>query len=203
LATQLRSFIDYQTGEAETWEHMALTRARPVAGDAKLCRELETLICEVIARPRDEIALARSVRDMRALIATEKGDAQVWDLKLARGGMMDIEFIAQYLVLRHAEKQPQILNGDTQDVLRAAMRLGVLDAGQGETLVAAHRLYTVLMQTFRLATEGAFDPKSAASGVLRRIAAAANLPDFRLLETVLADQQSDVRGIFGSLLGKV
>ena len=201
LATQLRSFIDYQASEAETWEHMALTRARPVAGDLQLQRELETSIREVIAQPRDAVTLARSVRDMRALIATEKGDAQVWDLKLARGGMMDVEFIAQYLVLLHAAQQPQILNVDTQDVLRAAMRLGVLDAGQGEQLVAAHRLYTVLMQTFRLATDGAFDPASMASGVLRRIAAAANLPDFRLLEAVLTDQQTEVRGIFESLLG--
>jgi glutamate-ammonia-ligase adenylyltransferase len=202
LATQFRSFIDYQMGEAETWEHMALTRARPVAGDEKLRLELDTAIRDVIAQPRDAVALARSVRDMRALIATEKGDAQVWDLKLARGGMMDVEFIAQYLVLRHAAKQPQILTVDTQDVLRMAMRLGVLDSGQGETLVAAHRLYTVLMQTFRLASDGAFDPATMASGVLRRIAAAADLPDFRLLETMLADRRGDVRSIFETLVGK-
>jgi glutamate-ammonia-ligase adenylyltransferase len=202
LATQLRSFVDYQASEAETWEHMALTRARPIAGDATLMSELSAAIADVLATPRDPRALRKSVRDMRALIAQEKGDAQVWDLKLARGGMMDVEFIAQYLALRFSAEQREILNVDTQEILHGAMRLAVLDASDGERLVAAHRLYTVLMQTFRLSTDGAFDPEKTASGVLRRIAAAADLPDFRLLENMLADTRADVRGIFEKLLGK-
>ncbi len=202
LATQLRSFIEYQMSEAETWEHMALTRARPIAGDAGLMHQLETTIASVIAQPRDEAALRKAVRDMRALIAQEKGDAQVWDLKLVRGGMMDIEFIAQYLALNYAAAHAEILKVDTQDILRAATQVGVLDAAQGEKLVATHRLYTILMQMFRLSTEGAFDPKTMAAGVLRRIAAAADLPDFRLLESVLADTRAEVRSIFEALLGK-
>ncbi len=201
LATQLRSFIDYQAHEAETWEHMALTRARPIAGDAGLMQELSAIIADVIARPREADALRKSVRDMRALIAQEKGDAQVWDLKLVRGGMMDLEFIAQYLALRHAAERRDILKVETQEILRASITLGFLDAAEGERLIAAHRLYTVLMQTFRLSTDGAFDPDKMAAGVLRRIAAAADLPDFRLLETVLAETRADVRGVFERLLG--
>jgi glutamate-ammonia-ligase adenylyltransferase len=115
---------------------------------------------------------------------------------------MDVEFIAQYLALRFSAEQREILNVDTQEILHGAMRLAVLDASDGERLVAAHRLYTVLMQTFRLSTDGAFDPEKTASGVLRRIAAAADLPDFRLLENMLADTRADVRGIFEKLLGK-
>src|SRR6266702_7592302 len=101
LATQFASFRAYQAEEAETWEHMALTRARFVAGDATLGREAEAFVAELLARPRKKSCLAKDVRDMRALIAREKGETESWNLKLASGGAMDVEFIAQYLVLAH------------------------------------------------------------------------------------------------------
>jgi len=115
---------------------------------------------------------------------------------------MDIEFIAQYLALNHAHAHPDILHVETVEILRVATQNGLLDPEQGERLVFAHRLYTILTQMFRLATEGAFDPKVMAAGVLRRIAAAADLPDFRLLESNLAETRAQVRGIFEKILGK-
>ena len=91
---------------------------------------------------------------------------------------------------------------DPAEILRSATAAGLIDAERGERLISAHRLYTILMQMFRLSTEGAFDPTQMAAGVLRRIAAAADLPDFRLLESNLAETRAQVRGIFETLLGK-
>lgn len=201
LATQWRSFISYQLTEAETWEHMALTRARPLAGDASLSREIADENARVVATPRDRDALRRDVRDMRALIAQEKGDAEVWDLKLVRGGVMDIEFIAQYAALAFAAETPSVIDVETRAILLNATRAGLIDQADGERLIAAHALYTALMQMIRLTTEGEFKPENVASGVLRRIAAAADLPDFRLLESMLADTREQVRSIFTKLLG--
>ncbi|MBX9739367.1 MAG: bifunctional [glutamine synthetase] adenylyltransferase/[glutamine synthetase]-adenylyl-L-tyrosine phosphorylase [Beijerinckiaceae bacterium] len=201
LATNVDSFMDYQASDAEVWEHMTLTRARAIAGDASLCDELTTSIREVLAKKRAGAALRAAVHDMRMLIAKEKGDGDAWDLKLARGGMMDIEFIAQYLVLRHAAATPRIMHVETLEALKIAAEEGLVSAADGERLVSAHRLYTIVMQMIRLTTEGAFDPAQAASGVLRRIASAAGLPDFKLLENVLAETRGEVRAVFERLLG--
>ena len=86
LATQWKSFVDYQLSEAETWEHMALTRARPIAGDESLRADFEKGAAAVIGHQRIADDLRKSVAEMRALIAQEKGDSNIWDLKLARAG---------------------------------------------------------------------------------------------------------------------
>jgi glutamate-ammonia-ligase adenylyltransferase len=200
LATQFGSFIDYQKNEAETWEQMALTRARPIAGDESLAQDMRQSIVLALAHQRNDAELRRSVRQMRGLIAQEKGDANIWDLKLVKGGVMDIEFIAQYLSLRYAADHPSILDVETHAVIRKAGELGLVPPADGERLVNAHRLYTAMMQTMRLATEGAFDPAQMASGVLRRIAAAADLPDFRLVEGLMAETRREIRAIFERML---
>jgi glutamate-ammonia-ligase adenylyltransferase len=202
LATQWASFIDDQLKEAETWEHMALTRARPVAGDDGLCSEFEKGVTAIIGHKRSSVELRKAVADMRALIAQEKGDSQIWDLKLVRGGMMDIEFIAQYLALNHAHENPGMVHVETADILRAAIGEGLIDPDMGDKLISAHRHYTILMHMFRLATEATFDPQQMAAGVLRRIAGAVDLPDFRFLESNLAEMRANVRGLFEQILGQ-
>jgi glutamate-ammonia-ligase adenylyltransferase len=201
LATQWASFRAYQAGEAETWEHMALTRARAIAGDEGLAREAREFIAGLLARPREKARLAKEVREMRALIAREKGEAESWNLKLAAGGVIDVEFIAQYLVLAHGEIAALRL-GDTRAILRAAGAAGLLDAETSACLIEALALYRNVTQWLRLALDESADPRLAAEGVKRRIANAAGLPDFAGLERELADRRAQVRRIFGGLLGR-
>ena len=199
-ATQLRSFVAYQLQESETWEHMALTRARVVAGDASLGDALGVAMTKVLRQPRNSDALRTSVRDMRAMIAHEKGESDPWDLKLAAGGVIDVEFIAQYLALRHGADHPELLVVETARVLANAGRLGLIPAADADRLVQAHRLYSTVVQMMRLTTEGAFDPANIARGVLRRIAAAADCPDFPRLERQLVETRGSVRALFRRLL---
>src|ERR1700723_1855976 len=93
LATQFTSFELYQRDEAETWEHMALTRARFVAGEASLGADLAKTVGQTLTRESDAAKITREARAMRALIASEKGDKDGWDLKLVAGGLIDIEFV--------------------------------------------------------------------------------------------------------------
>ena len=122
LATQLASFKLYQKDEAETWEHMALTRARFVAGDATLGDDVAETVRRTSTGERDGAVVARETLAMRALIAREKGDSGVWDLKLAAGGLLDIEFVAQYLQLAFAHKHPGVLDVSTRTVVEKAGR---------------------------------------------------------------------------------
>ena len=201
LATQFASFKLYQQDEAETWEHMALTRARFVAGDASLGADIANTVRQTLTRERDAARIAQETRTMRALIAREKGDRDVWDLKLAAGGLIDIEFVAQYLQLAYARQHPAVLNVSTCKVVEEAGRARLITPEQGETLIDAHRLYTEATQFMRLSVSGPFDPARAAAGVKRRIAAAINFPDFEAFAAALGDARKRVRATFEAIVG--
>jgi len=200
LATQFSSFARYQRDEAEIWEHMALTRARVVAGDASLAADVGRAVHEVLTRERDAERVAHEVRGMRALIAHEKGDKDPWDLKLVKGGLMDIEFVAQYLSLAFAHARPEILDVSTRRVIDRAGGAGLLTPGQVETLVEAHRLYTNATQFMRLSISGPFDPEKAAAGVKRRIAGATGFPDFEAFVAALDESRKKVREAYEAIL---
>ena len=201
LATQFRSFLAYQAEDADTWEHMALTRARVIAGDGVLASRVTAAIKAVLTTPRDPAAVRVKVRDMRALVAKEKGEGDIWSLKLAAGGLLDLEFIAQGLVLCFAAAHPSLLTGSTAATLVEARRLTLLDEATGTALVEAHRLYTSLSQIIRLTVDGRFDPAAAGEGVLRRIRLAADVPDSAVLESELRATMTGVRAAFEELIG--
>jgi glutamate-ammonia-ligase adenylyltransferase len=105
---------------------MALTRARPVAGDPVLCRRIADVIAEVLGSTRDPQQLLIDVADMRRRIAGENPRPSPWDLKNRTGGLLDLEFIVQYLVLREAAAHPQVVCRGTAEALRAIGEAGVL-----------------------------------------------------------------------------
>ena len=201
LATQFSAFALYQRDEAETWEHMALTRARVVAGDASLAADVASAVREVLLRERGPERIAREVRKMRALIAREKGDNDRWDLKLVKGGLMDVEFVAQYLSLAFGHARPEILDVSTRRAIDKAGDAGLLAPDHVETLVEAHRLYTDATQLMRLAIAGPFEPTSAAAGVKRRIAAATGFPDFEAFVAALDESKKRVREAYEAIVG--
>ena len=199
LATQLGSFLDYQNGAAETWEHMALCRARCIAGDERLAARTDAAIRAVLTRKPPK-GLARGVAAMRKLIASVKGDQNPWDLKLAAGGLIDIEFLAQYLLLRHACDHPSLIDVSTCAVIGAAAKLGLIEAGDAQTLFAAHRLMTDVTQMLRLTLDPGADPRAASEAVKRRLANAAELPSMSALEDALGEARHKARAIFKRIL---
>ena len=112
LAISLEYFIRYQLNDAWTWEHMALTRARVIHGPPELASRLEAAVREILTRPRDPDKVLRDVAEMRVRIEKEFGTTDIWEVKYIRGGTIDVEFIAQYLMLRHASEHPEILSSD-------------------------------------------------------------------------------------------
>jgi [glutamine synthetase] adenylyltransferase / [glutamine synthetase]-adenylyl-L-tyrosine phosphorylase len=202
LATQIGAFSIYQETEAWTWEHMALTRARVVSASPGFRERVEAVIREVLRRRRDKNMTAGDVVEMRAAIAKEHGDADRWDIKHAAGGLVDIEFIAQYLQLIHAHQHPSILDTSTARVLEKARDLRLLAADDAEVLRRAVQVYHDLTQILRLCLPGPLDPKTAAPGLLQLLARAADVADFAMLEATVADLQIRVRASFVKILGK-
>jgi glutamate-ammonia-ligase adenylyltransferase len=141
LVSSLSSFGEYQRERAWTWEHQALVRARGIAGDAPLLARFEQVRADVLARERDADTLRDDVVAMRARMRSEldRSDAARFDLKQGAGGLVDLEFLLQWLVLAHAALQPTLLQPrDTPGLLRAACASGVLARADAEALRDAH-----------------------------------------------------------------
>jgi len=141
LVSSLDSFAAYQKSRAWTWEHQALLRARPVAGDAALNAELADVRREILAVSRDRVAVLVEVGNMRQRWRAERdrSDATRLDLKQGHGALLDIEFALQGLVLANAAQWPGLLGVTANAALIEACRgAGLLDAGQAAMLTVAH-----------------------------------------------------------------
>ncbi|MBL8906508.1 MAG: bifunctional [glutamine synthetase] adenylyltransferase/[glutamine synthetase]-adenylyl-L-tyrosine phosphorylase [Rhizobiales bacterium] len=201
VATSLAAFNLYHRESAWTWERLALTRARVVAGDPEFGETLAGQIRDTLCRPADLETLRRDVLDMRRLMLTELGKTETWDIKRAPGGLIDIEFIAQYLQLAHAHAHPEILDQNTAAALSKIAAAGVLGEGQVQPLKAALALYQRLTQVLRLCVATEFSADSAPAGLARLLANASEVPDLARAEALLLETRATVSEIFKTLIG--
>jgi glutamate-ammonia-ligase adenylyltransferase len=203
VATSLAGFRDYQSTEAETWEHMALTRARVLAGDPRLADRVRSAIADILTRPRERKTLLADAAAMRGLMAKEKPGLNAFDVKDRAGGLVDCEFIAQTIVLAEASLHGELIGLGTVETIEAAGNLGLLAREDSETLAAAWRLQSALTQATRLCISGPFDETAASPVFKRRLAGLLDMPDFAFLVRELASCQRAVRAIFERAIGKV
>lgn len=203
VATSLNGFRDYQTSEAETWEHMALSRARPLAGDPGLAARWQAAAMDILTRPREERRVKADVAEMRGLMGKEKPGRNAFDVKDWPGGLVDCEFIAQTLVLLHAREHPGLVGRGTLHSLEEAGRLGLLPRDDAEALAAGWQLQSGLTQATRLCISGPFDEKEASAVFKRRLASLLDLPDFPFLLAELSSAQKKIRAIFEKTIGRV
>ena len=141
LVASVDGFADYQRGRAWTWEHQALVRARGVAGSPATLARFEAIRADVLAQPRDTAALRTDVIAMRARMRAEldRSRGERFDLKQGESGLVDLEFLLQFLVLAHAWAHPVLLRPRASGELIAALAdCGVLAPAHGEALLAAH-----------------------------------------------------------------
>jgi len=196
VATRLSSFITYQKQSAWTWEHLALTRARVITGPAALRRQINATIEEVLSSRRDRAKVAEDVRAMRAKIDSEKGSDDPWDLKHVRGGLIDLEFIAQFLEIVSAAEHPGVLDQNTELALSKLSAAGVLAPGDAELLVPAAQLYLNLTQVLRLCLDKPFVAADAPRALKDLLARASDMPDFPTLEATLKETLASVHAAF-------
>ncbi len=201
IAISLSGFEHYQAEEAWTWEHMALTRARVVAGPPDFAQRVEAAIRRALTRPRDPQKLTDDVRAMRRRLEEAKPSDSPFEVKQVPGGLVDIEFIAQYLMLRHGPERPKIFSTTTPLALRNLRDAGVLDPGAAEALETASSLYQGLTQVLRLAVDGQFRPKDSPRGLSELLLRVGDSPDLSHLEALLVESQRKTRDIFRTIVG--
>lgn len=167
VATSLAAFESYQRQEAWLWEHMALTRARCVAGSAEVCAEAEAVRSAVLAAPRDAGEVWAEVARMRERLAAAKTPTGPLDVKPGPGGLQDIELLAQAAALLAGSTARR-----TPAQLDAAARSGVLSREAVEDLTGAYRLARNVQSAGRLLIDGPLTAEAlgqGAAGVLLRV----------------------------------
>lgn len=200
VAVSLSSFRTYHAQSAWTWERMALTRARIVAGPPVMRAKVETAIAEALRQVRDPVQVFRDAAAMRGRMARDLPPEGPWDVKLRAGGMVDVEFIAQALQLVHGRAHPELFNPTTRLALRNLRSAGILpDADVGVLLRADHAWRTVQGMLRLVARRNAAPdlPEMSARPLLRAAAAAGleavDLPSLRATLDALAQE---VRTLF-------
>ncbi|MDP3872326.1 MAG: bifunctional [glutamate--ammonia ligase]-adenylyl-L-tyrosine phosphorylase/[glutamate--ammonia-ligase] adenylyltransferase [Methyloversatilis sp.] len=152
LVSSVEAFRDYQQKSAWVWEHQALTRARFSAGDAQVGEQFEAIRNEVLTRDRDLSTLRREVLDMRRKMREGHANkSDLFDIKHDPGGLIDLEFAVQYLVLAYASRYPE-LTGNLGNIalLRIASQVGLLPALDAVAAGNAYRRLRHLQHGLRL-----------------------------------------------------
>jgi glutamate-ammonia-ligase adenylyltransferase len=166
LVSSVEAFAQYQHTQAWVWEHQALTRARYCAGDEEIGARFEQIRHEVLTLERDAAALKKEVLEMRQkMLDAHPNKSGQFDLKHDRGGIIDVEFAVQYLVLAHAHGHPELTrNIGNLALLKLAAELGLIPAGQAESTRDAYRHFRQWQHAMRLqsAEYARIDPEQAA-----------------------------------------
>ena len=201
VAVRLSSFARYYREEAWTWELQSISRARTVIGDDGLSAEVIKAVSEGLSAPRDPDKVRADVAAMRARLARDKPAYGVFDLKLSAGGMLDVEFIAQGLLLAASGERAPI--PPTVQALAELARTGQLTRAQEQRLREAFDLYTDLQHILRAAAREPWRPEECPKGLQALLCAVGDADGLPALKLRLGQAQAEVRALFTDLIGKV
>ena len=203
LAVAFDGFVRYQENDAWTWEHMALTRARPIVGPEKLRARVAAAIRSVLTRSRDPRRIFKDAVEMRARMAAEKPASQLWDVKNLRGGLVDVEFVVQCLQLCNAHARPEILDPGTSAALEKITSAGLLGAADADVLRDALALWQAVQAVLRLtldSTQSGVGASEFPEPLKRRLAQAGGAADFAGLEARMRDLSRASADVFRRLI---
>lgn len=195
VATSFAAFQDYQSHNAWTWEHLALTRARAIAGDQSFCTDIETFRRALLREKSQGDAVIADVSDMRLRIAAAKTPGNAWDAKIGPGRLQDIELFAQTAALRSGSAA-----ADVTTQLHSGVADGWLDAADAQALTHAFRLLWQMQAAARFLTGADLDLDVLAEGARRLILRETGCADLVDLTSLLKNMQQDADRIIGKYL---
>ncbi|KUJ82079.1 glutamine-synthetase adenylyltransferase [Ruegeria profundi] len=195
VATSLSSFISYQQNKAWVWEHLALTRARVVAGDSGLAQDIEAFRTDFLSEPVDRHKVLREVAEMRARLAAAKSPAGIWDVKNGAGRMMDIELVAETGALISGVAQRDVSSG-----LDGAVAAGLLDVAQAQNLKACYDLCWSVQCAARLLSGKVIEADKIGEGGTAFLCRATGFEQVEQLQAALQESYTAAADIIGRVI---
>jgi len=198
--TRLDGYIRYYDETAWTWERMALTRARIVAGSATLGQRLEEEIRKTLTRPMDADKLVVDVADMRARMRREHTGKSRWDIKHRPGGLVDGEFVAQYLQLLHAPDRPEILSPSPVEALERIAAAGLIEPKAATDVAEALRLWHRVQAILRITGGDGLDDDTGPRSPREALVRATGCQDFDAARTYVDTVAATVQAHYDFLI---
>jgi glutamate-ammonia-ligase adenylyltransferase len=199
VAVSLESFALYhESAESWTWERLALTRGRVIAGPDSLRERIEKVIDTALASAGSPEKILADACEMREKLEGQFPGRSRWDLKFTPGGLIDIEFIAQTLQLLN----PKAHDTNTIAALEKLQAVGAMNAADAKLLNEAAKMQHALTQVLRIALEEPMDPDTATKGLKALLVRAGDCPNFAELDKQLSVHQEQVRSILNRILQK-
>jgi glutamate-ammonia-ligase adenylyltransferase len=202
LAVTYDALARYYAQDAWTYEHMALTRGRAIAGSPAFIEQVDGLIREIVNQKRDPIKLSADIISMRARLTEARPAKHFWQLKETPGGLIDIEFAAQKLVLAHGADHQSLWSNSTLDILTRAGDLGLIPLDQAANLKHALILQLDLQQVLRIALDHDVDPGHIPSGLARVLARTGQCPTLEVLGAQLQEVQAQTAAFTAEILAQ-
>lgn len=196
LAASVDAYTQYFHDSAWTFEFMALTRARVIEAPETFKHSLGGLIYSLLHKERDPSQTRKDIAAMREKVEKEYGTANPWNMKYIRGGVMDIDFIAQYLQLTHAHAMPELLSVHTENVLEKLEQAELADREMVQTLLSAFALYAPLLHLLRLCNEGTLIENNAPEGLKKLLCEHLGFESFENLKSALIKMQEAVYKVY-------
>ncbi len=200
VATSIKAFETYHYNDAWTWEHMALTRLRPVTGSTLLGKRA-VAIAQAAIRLGDPDRRTKDILDMRQRLMRDKPAKGQWDLKMREGGLVDLEFIVQHALL--TSKQALEHFPELPNAIQALASAGEFTPEQADTLRDGLRFLQSLQQVQRLAHGADTSPGEISAGLKDRLCRASKCEDFSLLEQRLEKYCSDIAALRVKRIGRL
>jgi glutamate-ammonia-ligase adenylyltransferase len=172
LVSHIEAFYDYQINNAWTWEHQALIKARPIAGDINMSKRFEQIRLDVLARPRIKARLQQEVVDMRERMRKEhsSADTDMFDLKQDTGGIVDIEFIVQYLVLLRSYEYKELIKWtDIVRLLETLKETHIINDQIAHILKVAYLTFRSAVHQLSLQEKPALAPEKPFRGMRKNV----------------------------------
>jgi [glutamine synthetase] adenylyltransferase / [glutamine synthetase]-adenylyl-L-tyrosine phosphorylase len=199
IAVRLSALERYYQGEAWTWEYQALTRLRAVAGDKGLQGRIKGLARRALGQPRDRQQTLEQIVAMRQKMAEAHKVRGAWDIKRQPGGLIDLEFFAQFHQLIGASQGLDVVRPGTLEALSCLAQAGILNREEAGRLIHAGGLLHDIRQLLALAAGPTFDPDAASLGLQRAIARALNVPSFEVAKAEVDHARAVIREAYEKL----
>ncbi|MEL6826131.1 MAG: bifunctional [glutamine synthetase] adenylyltransferase/[glutamine synthetase]-adenylyl-L-tyrosine phosphorylase [Pseudomonadota bacterium] len=198
VATSLSAFESYHQTSAWTWEHMALTRLRPIVGDTGLGAQVQA-IAERMLQSRDPVQRTTDILDMRARLYREKAPQGPWDLKMRQGGLLDLEFITQHAILTAGTPQP--LKPELVEAQAQLLATGIWPPDVYDSLARSFELLQALQQVQRMANDDIAGETELSMALKERLCRASGCDRFEALEQKLEQTCAGVFEVFCRNIG--
>lgn len=200
LAVSANALEAYFDESAWTFEYMAFTKARVVYAEGDLAAWLDSFIQRQLAKPHPADRLKKDVADMRERIEKEFNTHNIWNLKYARGGLIDLDFIAQYLLLRHAPTAQGVRPGNAHEIFDWLRAKNLLPAPIADELLDAERFIAQVFNMLRLCADDNFDEAQALPGLKKLLCDSTHMADFDALKNRMIAVEQAVYGHYISLV---